>query len=56
MNTKISYSDFTDITHESSEIFEPYGCSDTSESLQRIYNYIQAYKAGFSDREYVDAD
>ena len=47
------YLDITDFAFDSFEEFEPYDSGDTSESLQRIYNSIQAYKAGFSDREYV---
>jgi hypothetical protein len=38
---------------ESKEDFEPYGCNDINESLENIYNSVQAYKAGFNDREYL---
>jgi len=52
MNTSINYSGFTDMFLDSDDDFESYGCSETNESLERIYNSIQTYKAGFNDREY----
>lgn len=52
MNTSINYSGFVDMFLDSEDDFEPYGCSETTESLEKIYNSIQSYKAGFSDREY----
>ena len=52
MNNSINYSGFVDMFLDSEDDFEPYGCSDTNESLEKIYNSIQSYKAGFDDREY----
>lgn len=53
MNTSINYSGFVDMCLDSDDDFEPYGYSDTSESLEKVYNCIQSYKAGFNDREYA---
>ena len=52
MNTSINYSGFVDSFLDSDDDFEPYGCSDTNECLEKIYNSIESYKAGFCDREY----
>lgn len=52
MNNSINYSGFTDLLLKSADDFEPYGFSDTSESLERVYHHIQSYKADFEDREY----
>lgn len=53
MNDSINYSGFTDLFLNTDDDFEPYGCSETTESLEKIYNSIESYKAGFSDREYI---
>lgn len=53
MNDSINYSGFVDILLDSDEDYEPYGCGETSDSLEKIYNCIQSYKAEFEDREYV---
>ena len=53
MNASIDHAGFVEMFLDSDDCFEPYGCSDTNESLERIYNSIQTYKAGFSDREYA---
>lgn len=53
MNQSINYSGFTDLYMDSSEDYEPYGFSEVNESLKRIYNSVETYKAGFNDREYV---
>ena len=52
MNSSINYSGFNEMFLDSNDDFEPYGCSETNDSLEKIYNSIQAYKAGFNDREY----
>jgi hypothetical protein len=52
MNNSINYAGFTEMFTESNEDYEPYGCVDAGESIERIYNNIQSYKAGFGDREY----
>lgn len=52
MNTLDNDSGFTNMLIEPMEITESYECNETSESIERIYNIIQSYKAGFSDREY----
>jgi len=56
MNNSINYSGFTDMFLDSSDDFEPYGYSETNTSLEKIYNSIQTYKAGFNDREYTFDD
>jgi len=56
MNNSINYAGFTDMFIESNEDFEPYGCAEINERLDKIYNNIQAYKAGFNDREYTFDD
>ena len=38
MNSSINYSGFTDMFIDSDDEFEPYGCSETNDSLERIYN------------------
>ena len=53
MNDSINYSGFVDMLLDSEDDFEPYGYADTNESLEKIYNSIQSYKAGFNDREYA---
>ena len=53
MNQSINYSGFTDMYMDSNEDYEPYGFGDVNESLARIYNSVETYKAGFSDREYI---
>lgn len=53
MDTSINYSGFTDLYLEPSENIVSYECSETNEAIERVYNYIQAYKAGFDDRNYV---
>lgn len=53
MNDSINYSGFVDMFLDSNDDFEPYGCVETNESLERIYNSIESYKAEFSDREYL---
>jgi len=52
MNSSINYSGFTDMLTKPSEECEPYECNETNASLEKVYNSIQTYKAGFSDREY----
>ena len=52
MNSSINYSGFTEMFINSDDEFEPYGCSETNDSLERIYNSIQTYKTGFNDMEY----
>ena len=56
MNNAINCSGFMDMLRDSNEDFEPYGYSDVNESLQKVYNSVQAYKAGFNDREDVYDD
>ena len=56
MNSSINYSGFAEMFLDSNDDFEPYGCSETNASLEKIHNSIQAYKAGFSDREYTFDD
>jgi len=56
MNNSINYSGFTDMFIESNEDFEPYGYSETNDSLEREYNNVQSYKAGFNDRAYIFND
>lgn len=56
MNNSINCSGFVDMFMDSSDDFEPYGCSEVNESLNKIYDSIQAYKAGFNDREYMYDD
>ena len=53
MNTSINYSGFIDMFTDPDEKLESYKCNDTNEALEKIYNTVQAYKAGFNDREYV---
>ena len=53
MNDSLNYSGFVDMFLDSEDDYEPYGCVDTNESLARIYDNIQSYKAGFNDREYA---
>ena len=53
MNTSINYSGFVDMFMEPGDNFESCGYSDTNESIEKIYNYIESYKAGFNDREYT---
>lgn len=53
MNDSINYSGFVDMLLDSDEDYEPYGCVETSESLEKIYNSIESDKAEFSDREYI---
>lgn len=53
METTSNYSGFTDMFLDSDDDFEPYGCSETSDSLKRIYDEIESYRAGFEDREYI---
>ena len=53
MNNSINCAGFTEMFINSNDEFEPYGCSETNDSLERIYNSIQTYKAGFNDRDYT---
>ena len=53
MNQVVNYFNFVDMFLDSNDDDEPCECSDINESLKKIYNNIQAYKAGFNDREYV---
>jgi len=53
MNDSIDYLAVIDIFLDTNEDFEPYGCSDTSETLERIGNSIQSYRAEFNDLEYA---
>ena len=53
MNDSIDYLAVVDMFLDSNEDFEPYGCSDTNETLERIDNHIQTRRAEFNDREYV---
>ena len=50
MNNAINCSGFMDMLRDSNEDFESYGYSDVNESLQKVYNSVQAYKARFNDR------
>ena len=52
MNDSIEYLAVVDMFLDSNEDFEPYGCSDTNETLERIENRIQIYRTEFYDREY----
>lgn len=52
MNTSSVYSEFVELFLDSNEDYEPYGCVETNATLEKIYNYVEAYKAGFNDREY----
>lgn len=52
MNTSVNDSGLLDMFIDPVEVTESYECNETSESIERIYNIIQSYKAGFSDREY----
>lgn len=52
MNTSINYSGFLDMYTNSDDDYEPYGFGDTTDSLERVYQSIESYKAGFQDREY----
>ena len=52
MDALINDSGLTDMLIDPMEITDTYECNETSESIERIYNIIQSYKAGFSDREY----
>ena len=53
MNDSIDYLAVVDMFLDSNEDFEPYGCSDTSETLERIDNSIQSYRAEFNNLEYA---
>ena len=53
MNDSIEYLAVVDMFLDSNEDFEPYGCSDTSETLERIDNRIPSYRAEFNDLEYA---
>jgi len=54
MYSSINYDELSETFFDSNESFEqPYGCSETNVSLEKVYNMIQAYKAGFDDREYI---
>ena len=53
MSATINYANFVDMFLDSDEDFEPYGCDDINENIEKIYNHVQAYKAAFNDREYV---
>ena len=53
MSNTTTDSNFDDMFLNSDDEFESYGCFDISEYLGGIYHNEQAYKAGFSDREYI---
>lgn len=48
----ITSNNFSETSLELSEEFESHDYSDINESLEKIYNLIETYKGGFSDREY----
>jgi len=53
MYSSVNYDELSTTFIDSNESFEqPYGCTETNVSIEKIYNMIQAYKAGFNDREY----
>ena len=53
MSATINYPGLVDMFMDSDVDFEVNGVDDINENIVRIYNHIQAYKANFSDREYV---
>lgn len=56
MESSTHYSTYTEISFDSNNDYESYGYSEINDSLKDIYNSIQAYKAGFNDREYMFYD
>jgi len=52
MNNSINYSDFADMVFQTCEDFEPYGYSDISEGMGKVYANVQTSKASYKDRQY----
>lgn len=51
MTSSISRPGLVDMFLDNNERYETYQRSETLKSMERIYNYIQTYKTGFSDGE-----